>query len=315
MYGEAAKGLIEKVLDLKKRKKAVILAHYYQRAEIQDVADDIGDSLYLAQQALKINSDRVVLAGVNFMAETAKILNPGKTVLVPDHNAGCSLADSCEPAELKKFMAKHPGHTVVSYINCSAEIKAMSDLVCTSSNAIKMINSIPSDRPIIFLPDKNLGKYLAQETGRNLVLWDGVCSVHEAFSLDKIIELYQKHPEAKLIAHPESDEKLLKVAHFIGSTKALLEYAKADPSKDYIVATEMGILHQARKALPGKRFIPAPINEDNTCACSECPYMKMNTLEKVYLCLKNDSPQVEVDKEIRQKALSPLKRMLELSMN
>ena len=307
--------LSEKILDLKKKKKAIILAHYYQQAEIQDIADDIGDSLYLANQALKAKCDLIVFAGVHFMAETAKILNPGKKVLVPDLDAGCSLADSCNPADLGEFMTKHPGHVLVSYINCSAEIKAMSDLVCTSSNALKIINSIPKGQPIVFAPDKNLGKYLTRESGRPLVLWDGVCTVHEAFSLDRVIDLYKQHPSAKLIAHPESGENLLKAAHFIGSTKAMLEYTQDDPAKEYIVATEVGILHQMKKALPSKTFIPAPVNDDNTCACSECPYMKMNTLEKLYLCLKNEDPQIEVAKETRKKALLPLARMFELSMN
>ena len=302
--------LRQEILKLKEKKNATILAHYYQETAIQDIADDIGDSFYLAQQAAKTQSDIIVFAGVSFMAETAKILNPEKKVLIPDTAAGCSLADSCSPTAFADFIGQHPDHLVVTYINCSAEVKAMSDVVCTSSNALKIINAIPRDQPIIFAPDENLGKHLMHETGRDLLLWDGVCSVHEAFALDKIIELCEDHPMAKIIAHPECDQRLLKVAHFIGSTKALLDYVVHDASMEYIIATEAGVLHQMKKAVPHKTLVPAPVLEDNTCACSECAFMKLNTLEKVHYCLLNETPEVTIPGEIASKAVIPLQKML-----
>lgn len=305
--------LTQKIIELKKKKNAVILAHYYQEASIQNVADYIGDSLGLSQQAAKTSADIIVFAGVHFMAETAKILNPDKKVVLPDVNAGCSLAESCLPETFEKFIKEHPGHVVVTYVNCSAEIKALSDIVCTSSNAVDVINSIPSETPVIFAPDKNLGKYLIKKTGRNLILWDGACVVHEAFSIDKLLKLSAAHPGAKIIAHPESEEPVLKAASFIGSTSEMIKYVKQDNAKEFIVATEAGILHQMMKEAPGKELIPAPAREDNSCACSECAYMKVNTLEKLYLCLKNESPEIVISEAVRKKALVPIKRMLELS--
>ncbi|TRX60238.1 quinolinate synthase NadA [Fulvivirga sp. M361] len=301
------------ILDLKKEKNATLLAHYYQESAIQDIADHVGDSLYLAQQANKTESDIIIMAGVHFMAETVKILNPDKKVLIPDANAGCSLADSCPPKDFEKFIGKYPGHCVISYINCSAEIKAMSDVICTSSNALKVINSVPEDQPIIFAPDKNLGRYLIEQTGRDLLLWEGACLVHEAFSIDKLLELHKKYPESKIIAHPESEEHILKTASYIGSTAGMIRYVKEHDNEQFIVATEAGILHAMQKEVPGTKLIPAPVSEDNTCACSECGYMKMNTLEKLYLCLKNESPSIDVDESIRLKALLPVRRMLEIS--
>ncbi|MDI1354496.1 MAG: quinolinate synthase NadA [bacterium] len=302
------------ISQLKKEKNAVILAHYYQEPEIQDVADFVGDSLGLSQQAASTSADIIVFAGVHFMAETAKILNPDKIVLLPDLNAGCSLADSCSREEFKAFIDKHPGHVVVTYINCSAEIKALSDIVCTSSNAVQIINSIPADKSIIFAPDRNLGKYLMKTTGRDLLLWDGACEVHEAFSLEKIEQLQHSHPHAKLVAHPESDARLLARAHFIGSTTAMIQYIKNNSAREFIVATEAGILHQLRTDAPGKLVIPAPSFEANACACSECRYMKLNTLQKLYLCLKNESPEILITEPLRVKALSPIQRMLDLSV-
>jgi quinolinate synthase len=305
--------LQEKIQELKKKKNAVILAHYYQEPGVQEVADFVGDSLGLSQQAAKTEADIIVFAGVHFMAETAKILNPTKKVLLPDINAGCSLAESCPPAEFKKFLKEHPGHAVVSYINCSAEIKALSDIICTSSNALQVINSIPEDKPIIFAPDKNLGAYLVKKTGRDLVFWNGACEVHEAFSLAKLLKLTKLYPEAKLLAHPESDALVLEVADFTGSTAAMLEYVKESNAAQFIIATEAGILHQMKKAAPGKMFIPAPVMANNTCACSECPYMKMSTLEKLYDCLKAESPEISLDETLRRKALTPITEMLKLS--
>jgi quinolinate synthase len=272
----------------------------------------LGDSLYLAQCAAKISADIIILAGVHFMAETAKIINPSKTVLLPDLNAGCSLADSCPPKDFKKFINNHTDSVVVTYINCSAEIKALSDIVCTSSNAIKVINSIPKNKKIIFAPDRNLGNYLIKKTGRNMILWDGACMVHEAFSLERIIVLAKKHPRAKFIAHPESTSPILDIANFIGSTSALLKYVENDSSISYIVATESGILHQMKKSCPNKIFIPAPV-EDETCACSECAYMKLNTLEKLYNCLYNESPQIKLEKDLIIKSKVSINRMLALS--
>lgn len=298
---------------LRKEKNAVILAHYYQNAEIQEIADFVGDSLELSKKAANTDADIIVFAGVHFMAETAKILNPEKKVLLPDLNAGCSLADGCPPEDFKKLKEKYPNHTVVTYINCSAEIKAMSDLVCTSSNAKKIIESIPKDQAIIFAPDKNLGKYLKKETQRDLLLWDGSCVVHEAFSLDKLIEVYTKNPTAKIVAHPESESHILKTAHYIGSTSGMINFIKNDDATAFIVATEAGILHQLSKEVPNKTLIPAPSNEDNTCACSECAFMKMNTLEKLYLCLRDENPEIEIKNELREQALLPIKKMLALS--
>jgi len=284
--------LVSEIAKLRKEKDAIILAHYYQEDIIQDVADFIGDSLGLSRQAEKTDKDMIVFAGVHFMAETAKILNPEKKVVIPDSNAGCSLEQSCQPEDFRKFIDQHPGHVVVTYINCSAEVKALSDIICTSSNAIKIIESIPEDKPIIFAPDKNLGKYLIQKTGRDMLLWDGVCVVHEAFSIEELLQLYKKHPNAKIIAHPESREHILKVAQFIGSTTALLKHVREDSANEFIVATEVGILHQMRKEVPGKTLIPAPVGEDDSCACSECAFMKLNSLEKLYLCMKYEQPGI-----------------------
>ena len=296
---------------LKKEKNAVLLAHYYQEPDIQDVADYIGDSLGLAQQAEKTNADMIVFAGVHFMAETAKILNPGKKVVIPDLKAGCSLSDSCPPALFKKFKEQHPDHKVVSYINCSAGIKPLSDVICTSSNAKFIVESFPKDQPLIFAPDKNLGAYINKITGRNMVLWNGACMVHEIFSLEKITKLKVRHPEAKLIAHPECEEPILRIADYIGSTTGLLKYTQTDSAQEYIVATETGILHQMMKASPEKTFIPAPPN--NSCACNDCPHMKLNTLEKLYLCMEYETPEIIMEEELRLAAKKPIDRMLEIS--
>ncbi|HRZ73585.1 MAG TPA: quinolinate synthase NadA [Flavobacterium sp.] len=302
----------DKIQKLKKEKNAVILAHYYQQPEIQEIADFVGDSLELSRKASQSKADIIVFAGVYFMAETAKILNPTKKVLVPDINAGCSLADGCLPDEFRRFLKKYPNHEVVTYINCSAEIKTMSDYVCTSSNAIKVINSIPIDKNIVFAPDKNLGKYLIKETGREIILWDGSCIVHEAFSLEKLIDLYKKHPDALIIAHPESETHILKTAQYIGSTSGMINYVKTAPETKFIVATENGILHKMRQEVPDKILIPAPSKEDNTCACSECAFMKMNNLEKLYKCLLEESPEVLLQEDIIIKALKPIERMLQI---
>ena len=304
--------LTSAIKKLKKEKNAVILAHYYQDDTIQEVADYLGDSLYLAQQAAKVENDIIVFAGVHFMAETAKIINPSKKVLLPDLKAGCSLADSCPPDDFAAFKANHPDALVVSYINCSAEVKMLSDLVCTSSNAKKIIESIPKDQKIIFAPDKNLGAYLNKETGRNMILWQGSCIVHEAFSFEKIISLIKSYPNAKFIAHPESESPILDIAHYIGSTSGLLDFVQKDKAKEYIVATEAGILYEMQKRCPKKTFIPAPV-EDDTCACSECAFMKLNTLEKLYRCLLNESPEVKMDKKLMDGARIPIQRMFELS--
>lgn len=305
--------LVQEIIRLKEQKNAVILAHYYQDNDIQEIADFIGDSLELAKKAQNTNADVIVFAGVHFMAETAKILNPNKKVLLPDWEAGCSLADGCSPKDFKEFKKQYPDHVVVTYINCSAEIKAMSDLVCTSANAKKIIGSIPDEQKIIFAPDENLGNYLQKETKRDLVLWKGSCVVHEAFSLDKLIEIYNKNPKGKIAAHPESESHILKVAHYIGSTSGIINFIKTDPAAVFIVATEAGILHELSKAVPDKTLIPAPSTADNSCACSECAFMKMNTLEKLYLCLKNESPEMLITEELRTQALKPIERMLELS--
>jgi len=310
-----------RILRLKKEKNAVLLAHYYQEPEIQELADFVGDSLELSRKASSTDAKIIVFAGVHFMAETAKIINPDKTVILPDLKAGCSLAESCPPDEFKAFIDAHPGHTVITYINCSAKIKAMSDLVCTSSNAEKIINSVPKDKPIIFAPDYNLGQYMIKKTGRDLVLWQGSCVVHEAFAFDKIVRLHKKHPKAAFIAHPESPAQILEIATYIGSTSGMIKFVKESSSQEFIVATEAGILYKMQQEAPNKLLIPAPAEEDNTCACSECAFMtcsecafmKMNTLQKLYNCLKNESPVVDVPEEIRLKAVIPIKRMLELS--
>lgn len=303
--------LFAEIERLKKEKNAVLLAHYYQEPDIQDVADYIGDSLGLAQQAEKTDADMIVFAGVHFMAETAKILNPTKKVVIPDLKAGCSLSDSCPPPLFKKFKEQHPDHVVVSYINCSAGIKALSDVIVTSSNARVIVDSFPKDQPIIFAPDKNLGAYINKVTGRNMLLWNGACMVHEIFSLEKITRLKVRHPKAKLIAHPECEEPILRIADFIGSTTGLLKFSKEDPTNEYIVATETGILHQMMKASPHKTFIPAPPN--NSCACNDCPHMKRNTLEKLYLCMEYETPDIEMEEGLRLAARKPIDRMLEIS--
>jgi quinolinate synthase len=296
---------------LKKEKNAIVLAHYYQESDIQDVADYIGDSLGLAQQAEKTKADLIVFAGVHFMAETAKILNPGKKVVLPDLKAGCSLADSAPGYLFKAFREKHPDHIVISYINCSAEVKALSDIICTSSNAEKIVESVPKEQKIIFAPDRNLGAYLIKKTGRDMLLWDGACMVHEIFSLEKITKLKIRHPNAKLIAHPECEEPILRLADFIGSTTALLKYSQTSSASEFIVATEAGILHQMQLSSPEKTFIPAP--PDNNCACNDCPHMKLNTLEKLYLCMKYEQPELLMDEELMVAAKKPIQRMLEIS--
>lgn len=303
--------LFSEIEKIKKEKNAILLAHYYQEPDIQDVADFIGDSLGLAQQAEKTKADIIVFAGVHFMAETAKILNPKKKVLLPDLNAGCSLADSAPAPLFKKFKERYPGHIVISYINCSAEIKALSDIICTSSNAQKIIESLPAEQPIIFAPDKNLGAYLIKKTGRDMILWNGACMVHEIFSLEKITKLKIRHPKAKLIAHPECEEPILRIADFIGSTTGLLKYTKTDSTEEYIVATETGILHQMQKESPDKTFIPAP--PENNCACNDCPHMKLNTLEKLYLCMKYELPEIIMEEGLRKAARLPIDRMLQIS--
>ena len=303
--------LFEEIKRLKKEKNAVILAHYYQDADIQDVADYLGDSLGLSQQAAKTEADIIVFAGVHFMAETAKILCPQKKVLLPDLNAGCSLADSCTPVNFAAFKAEHPNHLVISYVNCSAEIKALTDVVCTSSNAVQIVDSLPNDQPIIFAPDKNLGRYINQKTGRGMLLWDGSCMVHEIFSQKKIALLKNQNPEARVIAHPECEEHVLQLADFIGSTTALLNYTINNEAQSFIVVTETGIIHAMHKASPNKTFIPGPPN--NQCACNDCPHMKLNTLEKLYLCLKNETPEIILEENIRKRAESSILKMLDLS--
>ena len=304
--------LIKKIKNIKQEKNAALLVHYYQDSSIQEIADYLGDSLYLAKIAKNLDSDIIVLSGVHFMAETVKIINPEKKILLPDLKAGCSLADSCPPNLFKSFITKYPEAVVVSYINCSAEIKAMSDIICTSSNAKAVIDSIPEDKQIIFAPDKNLGNYLIKETKRDMILWDGSCVVHEAFSFDKILDLFKKYPKAKFIAHPESKSLILEVANYVGSTSKLLEYVQNSRNKEFIVATEAGILHEMNKRCPDKLFIPAPV-EDSSCACSECSFMKLNTLEKLYLCLKYEKPEITLTEEIISKAKAPLLKMLSIS--
>ena len=303
--------LVPAIKKLLKDKNAVLMAHYYQNESIQELSDYLGDSLYLAKAAENVEADIIVFAGVHFMAETAKIINPTKKVLLPDLKAGCSLADSCPPTDFAAFKAKHPNAVVVTYINCSAEIKALSDIVCTSSNAKQVIDSIPAEQEIIFAPDKNLGRYLIKETGRDMILWDGACIVHEAFSFEKIIALSKAHPKAKFIAHPESESQVLDIAHYIGSTSGLLNFIQTDPATEFIVATEAGILHEMQKKCPEKTFIPAPV-EDDTCACSECAFMKLNTLEKLYLCLEHELPEITLDPKLIEKARNPIERMLKI---
>ena len=303
--------LFAEIERLKKEKNAIILAHYYQEPDIQDVADYIGDSLGLAQKAQSTNADIIVFAGVHFMAETAKILNPAKKVLLPDLKAGCSLSDSAPPELFKKFRDKYPDHIVITYINCSAGMKALSDIICTSSNAQAIIESLPVEQKIIFAPDKNLGAYLKKKTGRDMVLWNGACIVHEIFSLEKITKLKIRHPQAKVIAHPECEEPVLRVADFIGSTTSLLKYTIEKDAQSFIVATETGILHQMQIQSPNKTFIPAP--PDNMCACNDCPYMKLNTLEKLYLCMEYEEPQIIMDQQLLIASKKPIERMLEIS--
>lgn len=310
---EKEKNLIDEIARLKKEKNAIILAHYYQQENIQDIADYIGDSLGLAQEAAKTKADVILFAGVHFMGETAKILNPTKKVIIPDLNAGCSLADSAPTDKFEAFLKNYPNHTVISYINCSAEIKALSDIICTSSNAVKIVDSLPKDGKIVFAPDINLGRYVAKKTGRKMVLWDGACEVHVEISADKLHLLQGKYPNAKLIAHPECQENVLAEADFIGSTTALLKFVEEDEATEFIVATEVGIIHKMKQAVPHKKLIPAPANTNNTCACSECPYMKLNTLEKIYASLIHLQPEIFVPEETRLKALKSVNRMLELS--
>jgi quinolinate synthase len=304
--------LKKEINTLRKEKKAVILAHYYQEGEIQDLADFVGDSLALARKAESTDADIILFSGVHFMAETAKILNPSKKVILPDLNAGCSLADSCDPEEFRKFIKKYPGHTVVSYVNTSAEIKALTDIICTSTNALKIIESLPKDEKIIFAPDRNLGNYINSKTNRNMIVWDGACHVHEEFSLEKILETKQQNPDAKVIAHPECEKPVLLIADHIGSTSSLLDFTKSDSAKKYIVATESGILHQMKKYNPEKEFIPAP-PKDSTCACSDCNFMKLNTVKKIYIALQYELPELVMDEDLRRKAEQPIKRMLEIS--
>ena len=305
--------LSQEILRLKEELNAVLLAHNYQIPEIQDLADYVGDSLGLARQAAETSAEVIVFCGVHFMAETAKILNPDKPVLLPDLEAGCSLEQSCPAEQLKAYQEAHPGIYTIAYINCSAAVKALSDVICTSSNALQIINSFPKEQKLIFAPDVNMGRYLNKETGRDMLLWDGACIVHEAFDLDKILNLKAEHSEAKIIAHPESETPILKVANFIGSTAALLRFAQEDQAQSFIVATEHGILHKMQELMPEKTFIPAPALEDNTCACSECAFMKVNTLEKSRNCLRDDQPEILLPDSIMKEALKPLNRMFELS--
>jgi len=301
----------EEILRLKKEMNAVILAHFYQESEIQDIADFIGDSLQLAQAAQKTEADVIVFAGVHFMAETAKILNPEKLVLLPDMKAGCSLAEGCPAPMLQKMKNKFPDHIVISYVNCSAEVKALSDIICTSSNAEKIVAQLPKEQKIIFAPDKNLGRYLIKKTGRDMQLWQGSCIVHETFSEKKILQLKTEYPDAKIISHPECEETVLNYSDFIGSTSALLKFVQEDSAKEFIVATEPGILNQMKKKAPGKIFITAP--PEAACSCNECPYMKLNTMEKLFLCMKDKTPEITMNEELRVKALKPILRMLEMS--
>ena len=301
----------EEILRLKKEMNAVILAHFYQESEIQDIADYIGDSLQLAQAAQKTEADVIVFAGVHFMAETAKIMNPNKLVLLPDMKAGCSLAEGCPAPLLQKMKDKYPDHIVISYVNCSAEVKAISDIICTSSNAEKIVKQLPESQKIIFAPDKNLGKYLIKKTGRDMKLWQGSCIVHETFSEKKLIQLKTEHPDAKIISHPECEETVLNYSDFIGSTSALLKFVQENPAKEFIIATEPGILNQMKKMAPDKIFITAP--PEAACSCNECPYMKLNTMEKLYLCMRDKTPEITMNEDLRVRALKPILRMLEMS--
>ncbi|MDD3727698.1 MAG: quinolinate synthase NadA [Dysgonamonadaceae bacterium] len=311
-FSENKEFLIDKINLLRKEKDAIILAHFYQNEEIQDIADYVGDSLALAQWATKTTQKIIVLCGVHFMGETAKILSPEKKVLIPDLEAGCSLADSCPADEFKEFIKNNPNHTVVSYVNTTAAVKALTDIVVTSTNAKQIIDSLPKERKIIFGPDKNLGNYINSITGRNMLLWDGACHVHEQFSLEKILALKKQYPNALLLAHPECRNYILEIADHVGSTSSILKFGTQSENKEFIVATEAGILHEMKKQNPHKTFIPAP-PEDAGCACNECAYMKMNTLEKLYLCLKNEEPEITIDEELRIKAVKPIQRMLEIS--
>ena len=305
--------LEEEIERLKKERNAVILAHYYQESEIQDLADHVGDSLGLARAAQKANAKVIAFCGVHFMAEVAKILNPESTVVLPDLAAGCSLADGCPPDQFRRFLDAHPGHFVVSYINCSAAVKAMSDVIVTSSNAVKIVSQIPKDKPIIFAPDKHLARYVMKQTGRDdMVVWQGTCIVHETFSEQKILDLLLRNPGAELIAHPECEESLLRHAKYIGSTTGLIKYAISSPAQTLIVATEEGVLHQMKREAPGKTFIPAP-PEDESCACNQCPHMRRNTMEKLYLCPRDLKPTIEMDEELRLAAKKPIDKMLEMS--
>lgn len=310
---EETLALQREIKQLAKEKNALILAHYYQREDIQEIADYIGDSLGLARKAKEADHEIILFSGVKFMAETAKVLNPNKKVILPDMLAGCSLADNCPPDEFRKFLDKHPDHFVITYVNCSAEIKAMSDIICTSSNAEHIVSQVPPDQKIIFAPDANLGKYVMKQTKRDMVLWDGSCIVHEAFSMDKLTKLMVEHPKAKLVAHPESEPHILDIAHYVGSTQKMLNYVKNSADQDFIIATEAGLLHQMQKEAPDKTLIPAPIHQDNTCACSECAFMKVNTLEKLHQCLLHETPSITLDRQTIEKANSPLERMLEWS--
>jgi quinolinate synthase len=303
--------LFEEIDRLKRELGAVILAHFYQDPDIQDIADVIGDSLALAQAAAKTDARTIVFCGVHFMAETAKILNPDKLVLLPDLAAGCSLADNCPAPAFERFVAAHPGHYVISYINCSAGVKALSDVICTSSNAEKIIGTVPTDRPILFAPDQQLGRFLMKRTGRDMLLWPGSCSVHVTFSEREIIRLKAEHPDALVLAHPECEERVLRLADHVGSTTSILKFATSSPAPRFIVVTEPGIIHQMRKACPGKEFIPAP--SDSGCSCNECPFMRLNTLEKVYLCMRDRRPEITMPEELRLRCLVPLQRMLDIS--
>lgn len=311
MSSDSFQNIQDRIRKLRKEKNAIILAHFYQVPEIQDLADFVGDSLQLSQEAVKTNAGIIVFAGVHFMAETAKILNPNKKVLLPDLEAGCSLADSCPPAPFKEFLKEYPGHKVVSYINCSAEIKALSDVICTSSNAVKIVESFPKDEKIIFTPDKNLGNYVNSVTGRNMVIWQGACEVHDIIKTEAVLKLKAENPDAKLIAHPECKAVILEIADFIGSTSGLLDFTKKDPARKFIVATETGILHQMKKYSPEKEFLIVPTDE--TCSCNDCPYMKLTTLPKLLNCLEHEQPEITLPQELMTKAYAPIVKMLELS--
>lgn len=305
--------LTSEIARLKSQKNAIILAHYYQVPEIQDIADYVGDSLGLAQKAAETRADLIVFAGVHFMAETAKILNPGKKVVLPDLEAGCSLADSCPPKDFAEFLSRYPYHTVISYINCSAEVKAMSDLIVTSGNAVQLVESFPADHPIVFAPDKNLGGYINRVTGRNMVLWEGTCQVHDILTAEAIVKMKIEHPDAEIIAHPECQAPVLELASFVGSTTALLAYTRKSKARKFIVATETGIIHQMQQSSPDKQFLVVP--SDETCNCNDCPFMKLNTLEKLYLAMENEHPSITMDEALMHKARKPIERMLELSLS